>query len=52
VPLLTQWEASEDGYLDNIYAIYPENRLRSSKVSVFIAYLESTIGDVPYWDGA
>lgn len=52
VPLLTQWEASEDGYLDNIYAIYPENRLRSSKVSVFMAYLESTIGDVPYWDGA
>ncbi|MCG7590286.1 MULTISPECIES: LysR family transcriptional regulator [unclassified Halomonas] len=50
VPLLTQWEASEDGYLDNIYAIYPENRLRSSKVSVFMAYLGRTIGNVPYWD--
>ncbi|BCB59974.1 MULTISPECIES: LysR family transcriptional regulator [Halomonadaceae] len=50
VPLLTQWKASEDGYLDNIYAIYPENRLRSSKVSVFMAYLGRTIGNVPYWD--
>ena len=52
VPLLSPWEASDDGYLDNIYAIYPENRLRSSKVSVFMTYLENTIGDLPYWDVA
>ncbi len=50
VPLLTQWEASDDGHLDNIYAIYPDNRLRSSKVSVFMTHLEQVIGSPPYWD--
>lgn len=50
VPVLTQWEASGEPEAQGIHAIFPENRLRSSKVAAFLDHLQQAIGEVPYWD--
>ncbi|MGB8712906.1 MAG: LysR family transcriptional regulator [Onishia taeanensis] len=39
VPVLNDWEAAGEPTLQGIHAIYPENRLRSSKVSAFLDHL-------------
>ncbi|TWI55618.1 DNA-binding transcriptional LysR family regulator [Pseudomonas duriflava] len=50
VPLLTEWEGSEELETNAIHLIYPENRLRSTKVKVFLDFLFEYLGDPPYWD--
>jgi DNA-binding transcriptional LysR family regulator len=33
-----------------LYALYPRHRHLSSKVRLFVDYVESAIGERPYWD--
>ncbi|ALM52396.1 LysR family transcriptional regulator [Halomonas huangheensis] len=49
--VLEEWEASGEPEPQGIHAIFPENRLRSSKVAAFLTHLQQAIGEVPYWDG-
>ncbi|MGM0856493.1 MAG: LysR family transcriptional regulator [Pseudomonadota bacterium] len=51
VPILKNHEALGEATREGIHAIYPENRLRSSKVATFLEHLFARIGDPPYWDG-
>lgn len=39
VPVLEEWQAANQPRIDGIHLIFPENRLRSSKVSAFVDYL-------------
>ena len=41
VPVLQEWDAAGEPTLQGIHAIYPENRLRSSKVSAFLDHLQA-----------
>ncbi|WP_431025398.1 LysR substrate-binding domain-containing protein [Halomonas sp. H5] len=50
VPLLSEWEASSEPETQAIHALFPDNRLRASKVAAFLAHLQHTIGEEPYWD--
>ncbi|WP_280562958.1 MULTISPECIES: LysR family transcriptional regulator [unclassified Chromohalobacter] len=50
VPILSAWEASGEPAPQGIHAIFPENRLRSSKVAAFLETLQGAIGEPPYWD--
>ncbi|MBZ5877384.1 LysR family transcriptional regulator [Chromohalobacter israelensis] len=50
MPVLSDWEASGEPAPQGIHAIFPENRLRSSKVAAFLEDLQATIGEPPYWD--
>jgi DNA-binding transcriptional LysR family regulator len=50
IPILTDWEASEDLDTHAVHVIYPENRMRSAKVKVFLEFLFNHIGQPPYWD--
>jgi len=50
LPILVEFEASGEPTLEGIHVIYPENRLRSSKVAAFLQHLFQTIGERPYWD--
>ncbi len=50
VPVLDHFEASGEVTLEGIHVIYPENRLRSSKVAVFLQHLFRETGERPYWD--
>lgn len=49
-PMMVEFEASGEPTLEGIHVIYPENRLRSSKVAAFLQHLFQTIGERPYWD--
>lgn len=50
LPVLEHFEASGESTLEGIHIIYPENRLRSSKVAVFLEHLFRETGERPYWD--
>ncbi|MGV8842194.1 MAG: LysR family transcriptional regulator [Pseudomonas sp.] len=50
VPILEGFAASGEATLEGIHVIYPENRLRSSKVAAFLEHLFKEIGEQPYWD--
>ncbi|MDN3235842.1 LysR family transcriptional regulator [Pseudomonas sp. WAC2] len=50
VAVLTDWEASEDLETHAVHVIYPENRMRSAKVKVFLDFLFHHVGQPPYWD--
>lgn len=50
VPILTGWEAAGEQEPQGIHAIFPENRLRSSKVAAFLETLQAALGEPPYWD--
>jgi len=50
LPILTTFEASGEPTLEGIHVIYPENRLRSSKVAAFLQHLFEQIHERPYWD--
>ncbi|WP_292397685.1 MULTISPECIES: LysR family transcriptional regulator [unclassified Methylophaga] len=51
VPLLQSWEASEKAEPQKIYALYPANRLKSSKVRYFLDAMSGYFGEEkPYWD--
>lgn len=51
VPLLQSWEASEKAEPQTIYALYPANRLKSSKVRYFLDAMSGFFGEKkPYWD--
>lgn len=50
LPVLEDFEASGEATLEGIHVIYPENRLRSSKVAVFLEHLFRETGERPYWD--
>lgn len=39
VPMLEGWQAANQPRIDGIHLIFPENRLRSSKVGAFVDYL-------------
>ncbi|WP_218944161.1 LysR family transcriptional regulator [Marinobacter changyiensis] len=49
-PVLEHYEALGGATREGIHAIYPENRLRSSKVAAFLQHLSVEIGERPYWD--
>lgn len=51
IPILETHEALGEATREGIHVIYPENRLRSSKVAAFLTHLFVEIGDRPYWDG-
>ncbi|OCX61584.1 LysR family transcriptional regulator [Thioclava sp. SK-1] len=48
-PILPQWQVGSDHINGAIHLLYPENRMRSSKVTVFLDFLTDTIGNPPYW---
>lgn len=50
VPLLAGWESAVEPRRQAIHLIYPENRLRSPKVRVFLDHLFARVGTPPYWD--
>lgn len=50
IPVLGNYQALGEATREGIHAIYPENRLRSSKVAAFLEHLFSELGDKPYWD--
>ncbi|WP_262927173.1 LysR family transcriptional regulator [Phytohalomonas tamaricis] len=50
VPLLSEWDGAVEPQPQAIHVIYPENRLRSPKVGVFLDYLFARVGAPPYWD--
>jgi len=50
VPILADWQASEDPQPPGIHVIYPENRLRSTKVRLFLEDLFARVGSPPIWD--
>lgn len=49
-PVLETVEASGEATLEGIHVIFPENRLRSSKVAAFLEHLFRETGERPYWD--
>lgn len=50
VPILKSYQALGEAVREGIHVIYPENRLRSSKVAAFLEHLFLAVGDLPYWD--
>lgn len=50
LPILTDWQAASEQAYGAIHLLFPENRLRSLKVTVFMDFLAETIGRPPYWD--
>lgn len=50
IPILKNYEALGEDTREGIHVIFPENRLRSSKVGSFLEHLYSSIGDTPYWE--
>lgn len=49
-PLLTDWRAQSDLEGGAIHLLFPENRLRSLKVTAFLNFMSETVGHQPYWD--
>lgn len=49
-PILTDWQIGSEQTDSAIHMLYPENRMRSSKVSAFLDFLNETVGRPPYWD--
>lgn len=47
VALLGDWNCFEETH---IFAVWPKQRSRSTKVSVFVDFLAKHFGDPPYWD--
>ncbi|MEX1199993.1 MAG: LysR family transcriptional regulator [Methylophaga sp.] len=51
LPLLQHWEVSEKAEPQKIYALYPANRMKSSKVRYFLDEMTRFFGEEkPYWD--
>ncbi len=51
ISLLPSWEASEKAEPQKIYALYPANRMKSSKVRYFLDEMTRFFGEEkPYWD--
>jgi DNA-binding transcriptional LysR family regulator len=50
VAVLDGWEGAAEVKEQAIHLIYPENRLRSSKVASFLTYVTEQVGKPPYWD--
>lgn len=51
VALLENWEGSEKDNQQSIYALYPGNRMKSSKVLYFLDFMADFFGrSLPYWD--
>jgi DNA-binding transcriptional LysR family regulator len=51
VALLENWEGSEKDTQQSIYALYPGNRMKSSKVVYFLDFMADFFGrSHPYWD--
>lgn len=50
LPILTDWQAEAYTINDAIHLLFPENRMRSPKVTVFLDFLSEATGKPPYWD--
>nr|WP_229426398.1 LysR family transcriptional regulator [Marinomonas profundi] len=51
VSLLENWEGAEKDTPQSIYALYPGNRMKSSKVRYFLDFMAAFFGhSQPYWD--
>ncbi|WP_226629668.1 LysR family transcriptional regulator [Alloyangia pacifica] len=50
LPLLAEWEALSDVEDGAIHMLFPENRMRSLKVTAFLDFMSETVGRRPYWD--
>lgn len=51
VALMENWEGAEKDTQQSIYALYPGNRMKSSKVMYFLDFMADFFGPShPYWD--